>query len=248
MKKLFLIIPLSIFYQIYGQAPKDTLYTLEGKALAGEYVRIDQKSIFFKIDGSKNASTIPKDKIEKVSLKNGNIVNLISGKIINLVEREKIDVERKKIDEQKRKKCESKQKERIIVFPFKEDKIARAQQYIKDFKSECYTIVSNYDAYKFFDKNDISHTDLSDYDIINMATVLNVNRVYIGDLYIINQPFKQPYLLNEKLTLNVAAEYKKQQEVAVANAGSFLYETVYYIDTISRERVYIKTNELLMKW
>ena len=47
MKKLILIFSLGIFYQIYGQAPKDTLFTLEGKALAGEYVRINQKSIFF---------------------------------------------------------------------------------------------------------------------------------------------------------------------------------------------------------
>ena len=71
MKKLILIFCLSLFYQIYGQAPKDTLYTLEGKALAGEYVRIDQKSIYFKIDGSKNVSTLPKDKIDKVLLKTG---------------------------------------------------------------------------------------------------------------------------------------------------------------------------------
>ena len=71
MKKLILIFCLGIFYQIYGQAPKDTLYTLEGKAFAGEYVRIDQKSIFFKIDGSKNVSTLPKDKIDKVLLKTG---------------------------------------------------------------------------------------------------------------------------------------------------------------------------------
>ena len=71
MKKLILIFCLSLFYQIYGQAPKDTLFTLEGKALAGEYVRINQKSIFFKIDGSKNVSTLPKDKIDKVLLKTG---------------------------------------------------------------------------------------------------------------------------------------------------------------------------------
>ena len=71
MKKLILIFCLSLFYQIYGQAPKDTLFTLEGKALAGEYVRIDQKSIYFKIDGSKNVSTLPKDKIDKVLLKTG---------------------------------------------------------------------------------------------------------------------------------------------------------------------------------
>ena len=71
MKKLILIFCLGIFYQIYGQAPKDTLFTLEGKALAGEYVRINQKSIFFKIDGSKNVSTLPKDKIDKVLLKTG---------------------------------------------------------------------------------------------------------------------------------------------------------------------------------
>ena len=71
IKKLILIFCLGIFYQIYGQAPKDTLYTLEGKAFAGEYVRIDQKSIFFKIDGSKNVSTLPKDKIDKVLLKTG---------------------------------------------------------------------------------------------------------------------------------------------------------------------------------
>ena len=71
MKKLILIFWLSLFYQIYGQAPKDTLFTLEGKALAGEYVRINQKSIFFKIDGSKNVSTLPKDKIDKVLLKTG---------------------------------------------------------------------------------------------------------------------------------------------------------------------------------
>ena len=71
MKKLILIFCLSLFYQIYGQAPKDTLFTLKGKALAGEYVRINQKSIFFKIDGSKNVSTLPKDKIDKVLLKTG---------------------------------------------------------------------------------------------------------------------------------------------------------------------------------
>ena len=71
MKKLILIFCFSLFYQIYGQAPKDTLFTLEGKALAGEYVRIDQKSIYFKIDGSKNVSTLPKDKIDKVLLKTG---------------------------------------------------------------------------------------------------------------------------------------------------------------------------------
>jgi len=71
IKKLILIFCLGIFYQIYGQAPKDTLFTLEGKALAGEYVRIDQKSIYFKIDGSKNVSTLPKDKIDKVLLKTG---------------------------------------------------------------------------------------------------------------------------------------------------------------------------------
>jgi hypothetical protein len=71
MKKLILIFCLSLFYQIYGQAPKDTLFTLKGKALAGEYVRIDQKSIYFKIDGSKNVSTLPKDKIDKVLLKTG---------------------------------------------------------------------------------------------------------------------------------------------------------------------------------
>jgi len=71
MKKLILIFCLSLFYQIYGQAPKDTLFTLEGKALAGEYVRINQKSIYFKIDGSKNVSTLPKDKIDKVLLKTG---------------------------------------------------------------------------------------------------------------------------------------------------------------------------------
>ena len=71
MKKLILIFYLGIFYQIYGQAPKDTLFTLEGKALAGEYVRINQKSIYFKIDGSKNVSTLPKDKIDKVLLKTG---------------------------------------------------------------------------------------------------------------------------------------------------------------------------------
>jgi len=34
-------------------------------------VRIDQKSIYFKIDGSKNVSTLPKDKIDKVLLKTG---------------------------------------------------------------------------------------------------------------------------------------------------------------------------------
>ena len=71
MKKLILIFCFSLFYQIYGQAPKDTLFTLKGKALAGEYVRIDQKSIYFKIDGSKNVSTLPKDKIDKVLLKTG---------------------------------------------------------------------------------------------------------------------------------------------------------------------------------
>jgi hypothetical protein len=71
MKKLILIFYLGIFYQIYGQAPKDTLFTLKGKALAGEYVRINQKSIYFKIDGSKNVSTLPKDKIDKVLLKTG---------------------------------------------------------------------------------------------------------------------------------------------------------------------------------
>ena len=71
MKKLILIFCLGIFYQIYGQAPKDTLYTLEGQYLTGEYVRINQKSIFFKIDGSKNVSTLPKDKIDKVLLKTG---------------------------------------------------------------------------------------------------------------------------------------------------------------------------------
>ena len=71
IKKLILIFCLGIFYQIYGQAPKDTLYTLEGKVFAGEYMRIDQKSIFFKIDGSKNVSTLPKDKIDKVLLKTG---------------------------------------------------------------------------------------------------------------------------------------------------------------------------------
>ena len=71
IKKLILIFCLGIFYQIYGQAPKDTLYTLEGQYLTGEYVRINQKSIFFKIDGSKNVSTLPKDKIDKVLLKTG---------------------------------------------------------------------------------------------------------------------------------------------------------------------------------
>jgi len=71
MKKLILIFCLGIFYQIYGQAPKDTLFTLEGKALAGEYVRINQKSIFFKIGGSKYVDAFPKDKIDKVLLKTG---------------------------------------------------------------------------------------------------------------------------------------------------------------------------------
>ena len=71
MKKLILIFCLSLFYQIYGQAPKDTLFTLEGKALAGEYVRINQKSIFFKIGGSKYVDAFPKDKIDKVLLKTG---------------------------------------------------------------------------------------------------------------------------------------------------------------------------------
>ena len=71
MKKLILIFCLSLFYQIYGQAPKDTLFTLEGKALAGEYVQINQKSIFFKIGGSKYVDAFPKDKIDKVLLKTG---------------------------------------------------------------------------------------------------------------------------------------------------------------------------------
>ena len=71
IKKLILIFCLSLFYQIYGQAPKDTLFTLEGKALAGEYVRINQKSIFFKIGGSKYVDAFPKDKIDKVLLKTG---------------------------------------------------------------------------------------------------------------------------------------------------------------------------------
>ncbi len=71
MKKLILIFCLILFYQIYGQAPKDTLFTLEGKALAGEYVRINQKSIFFKIGGSKYVDAFPKDKIDKVLLKTG---------------------------------------------------------------------------------------------------------------------------------------------------------------------------------
>jgi len=70
MKKLILIFCLGIFYQIYGQAPKDTLFTLEGKALAGEYVRINQKSIFFKIGGG-YVEAFPKDKIDKVLLKTG---------------------------------------------------------------------------------------------------------------------------------------------------------------------------------
>jgi len=70
MKKLILIFCLSLFYQIYGQAPKDTLFTLEGKALAGEYVRINQKSIFFKIGGG-YVEAFPKDKIDKVLLKTG---------------------------------------------------------------------------------------------------------------------------------------------------------------------------------
>jgi len=241
MKKLILIFCLGIFYQIYGQAPKDTLFTLKGKALAGEYVRVDQKSIFFKIDGSANVSILPKDKIDKVSLKSGDAVNIITGKIINLLEK-------KRLEDKKRKICESNQKVRIIIFPFKEDKIGRAQQYIQDYKSLCYTVVSNYDAFKFFDDNDISHTDLSDYDIINMATALNVKRVYFGDLFIIHQPFKQPIFYNESFLKAGLELWKKQQIIAEEKAGSFLYETVYYIDTISRERVYIKTNNLIMKW
>jgi hypothetical protein len=241
MKKIALIICFCVYAHIFAQVSKDSLYTFEGKVFAGEYVRIDQKSIYFKIEGSANASTLPKDKIDKVFLKSGEAVNIITGKIINLKET-------KRLEEEKRKKCEFNQKERIIVFPFKEDKIGRAQEYVQNFKSDCYTIISNYDAYKFFDTNDISYNDLSDYDIINMSTALNINRVYIGELYIINQPFKQPYLLNEKFTLNIAAELKKQQELAVKNAGSFLYETVYYIDTISRERVYIKTDNFIKKW
>jgi len=71
MKKLILIFCLSLFCQIYSQAPKDTLFTLEGKALAGEYVGINQKSIFFKIGSSKYVDAFPKDKIDKVLLKTG---------------------------------------------------------------------------------------------------------------------------------------------------------------------------------
>jgi len=54
-------------------------------------------------------------------------------------------------------------------------------------------------------------------------------------------------LLNEKFTINVAAELKRQQEIAVANAGAFLHETVYYIDIESRERIYIRTNNFVTK-
>lgn len=239
MKKSLLL----CFYvtsQIFGQASVDTLFTKAGKTLMGEYKNVDQESVYFQITGNDKPSKLPKDKIRKVALGNGNGVDLLSGKIIDIIEF-------KRIADLERKKCETNQKIKYMVFPFKGEKIARSQQYVKDFKSECYTIVNSYYAYKFFDENDISQNNISDYDIINMATVLGIDRVYIGELYIINQPFKQPYLLNEKFTINVAAELKRQQEIAVANAGAFLHETVYYIDIESRERIYIKTNNFVTK-
>jgi len=240
LKKSLLLLCFYVTSQIFGQTSPDTLFTKAGKTLTGEYKYVDQESIYFQRKGSDTPSKLPKDKIDKVALGNGNGVDLLSGKIID-------NKEFKKIADLERKKCETNQKIKYMVFPFKGDKVARSQQYVKDYKSECYTIVNSYSAYKFFDENDISQNNITDYDIINMATVLGIDRVYIGELYIINQPFKQPYLLNEKFTINVAAELKRQQEIAVANAGAFLHETVYFIDIELKKRFYIKTNKIVTK-
>ena len=137
-----------------------------------------------------------------------------------------------------------------MVFPFKGEKIARSQEYVKDFKSECYTIVNSYYAYKFFDENDISQNNISDYDIINMATVLGIDRAYIGRINKLNQPFKQPIFYNDgttKLFESAIEMYKRQQSEAVEASGIFLHETVYYIDIELRERIYIRTNNFVTK-
>ena len=59
-------------------------------------MRIDQKSIYFKIEGSANTSTLPKDKIDKVFLKSGEAVNIITGKIINIKENKRLEEEKRK--------------------------------------------------------------------------------------------------------------------------------------------------------
>ena len=76
MKKSLLL----CFYvtsQIFGQASVDTLFTKAGKALMGEYKSTDQESIYFQIKGNDNPSKLPKAKIDRVGLGNGNGVDLL---------------------------------------------------------------------------------------------------------------------------------------------------------------------------
>ena len=68
MKKIFSII-LSVFFilnVIHSQTVIDTLYTLDGKSLPGEYIKVNPKMVHFILKGNNNESIIPKDKISKI--------------------------------------------------------------------------------------------------------------------------------------------------------------------------------------
>ena len=258
---------------VFGQKnifPFDTLTTEKDAKLSGEYVRLTPDFIYFKFEGNTSISRLPKEKIKHVALSTRYTVDLTTGALSDKKEKEYIAYKTKK-------SCELNKKIKIIVFPFSDDKYGRTDQFIINLQRQCFTIVEDYFAFEYLKEQKISYSDITSYDIIKMGVALGVDRVAFGDLYLINREFMyvpnavtQPVGLantreasGESLNdlLNAFQAFMGEASMNQANemnarigskatevAGTYLYETSYYVDISKNEKKYININQSVLKW
>ena len=274
MKKLTLVFCFAIACQIYGQV--DTLVYKNGRKDVGKYLQAVGKNVDFKIQGYPKERRIGINDIESIKIGDCAYVDLETGKIIDPCELAELNKEQEKIKiEQCNSNKETKL---IILplnndkYGITQKYINQLNSLCYQVVNNYYALeyfkknnitpnnLNDYDIIQMAKALKVDNVLFGDLYIIEepfkyaplsgesmtRSEIESAGRALRGKqddfLQALNTGLSQ---LNKQENERIE---KSMLGLARAAAGTYLYETIYYINPNTMKRSYVRTNKLVMKW
>ena len=259
---------------------QDVLILKNGIPYEGEWIKNEDGGVHFKpkvdmnkpkqekkekkkVEPNKGVQKIPKATVAKIKLSNGvTITPDDTGSRDELLEK------------QLKENCEKNSSIKVMVMQIKDDFYGLTDEVMTDLGTACYIVENNYSGFEYLEKNKIDNEDINDYHLLSIGKANNLDFIFFGYSYRIEEPFKyvadpsqlNPYnprefltndndwgavltnavvAFNRKAIQNYENERRMQYEL---ESGNYVYGTLYSIEISTGIKSYWFKNERLLKF